>query len=432
MTTKSERESTLKLFIDRDVFERESNDKNWQWDIIINYNNGVRLSARHYQRKVYLTKSYVSLFHHGRFYPILRTRAEETLLPRSAFNDNDAVIKCTNRLCVNINMPVGYGICRLALNKSETDHGISFYLTCEIEYDLNIEYMTMLQVKHFMLDVCLPFIKKYVSADSLQRDKSTMKNMFVTTAPKIQMWSQFNPEETHKWAYKWAYKWNGIKAKMMVKNKDVYIWSDSMPIQTHTFTTTTRDNNDGGKKDLSTIEQINFQVEIMPTSIVIVYTLSVSFYDKVHLIEPYSNIDYLDHLRTVLAPTFINYVSKDNSVVLLHLKLQRFFEPPRHDSFNKKKYDGFILVQRAMFIKWKQPTIDARYLGNSVFEVGDSNGKIVRFTLESRTVRHCVKDNIYELSAKKRVLRLRNDRLFCSTFKEYEMFLNSISSMLVE
>jgi hypothetical protein len=69
------------------------------------------------------------------------------------------------------------------------------------------------------------------------------------------------------------------------------------------------------------------------------------------------------------------------------------------------KYDRIILVQRAMFIKWKQPTIVARYLCDSTFEVGD-NDNIVKFKILSDDTSRCKENNIYEISSKLKILRM--------------------------
>lgn len=208
---------------------------------------------------------------------------------------------------------------------------------------------------------------------------------------------------------------------------DRCIWPDSMPIKSHTFSTRT-DNPDDFELVLKYLSKINFQVEIMPTSIVTVHFLSVLYRNKVHLIDPYSSIEFLDFLRVYLPQTDINFITLDASTQKMRLRLQRFFNPPKRTSFNHEKYDGFILVQRAMFIKWKQPTIDAKYLGDSSFEVGNGNN-IIKFKLESEHLDSREKDKIYEISSDLKILRHRIDRLFCSTFKEYQMFINSIAQI---
>lgn len=102
-------------------------------------------------------------------------------------------------------------------------------------------------------------------------------------------------------------------------------------------------------------------------------------------------------------------------------------------TFQLDRYDGFILAQDRLLIKWKQPTIDARYLGNNTFEVGDSKNPIL-FSLDAgeQADDKCTENSIYELSSKLSIIRKRIDRLLCSTTKEYELFVKSIKLLTVK
>lgn len=419
-----EKESTIKLRITEATFMKYTCTNNWNHDVIINYNDGCRLSERKFEQKKTLSKDRIAVFHKNCFYPVLRTYSSEELLPSTIITGT--ITKCIDRFFIFIKPAtddnVSFIRLRQSINKAENAHGVMYFLACEIEYDKNAEYEDMLQAEHFMLDKCSDFIHENMATGALDRDDSCMNDMFIATAPKIQMWSQFNPEET----YKWAYKWNGIKAKMMIKNKAMYIWPDSMPIKTHTFYT------NGSSVDYEAavkfLERINFQIEIMETSIVIVHILSVSYQKKVHLIDSYSSIAFLDYLRMNITQIIIRFITLDQSIQEMRLRLQRFFDPPRRSTFNKSKYDGFILVQRSMFIKWKQPTIDAKYLGESKFEVGNGEN-IITFELQDEHLQTCEKNKIYEISSDLKILRHRIDRLFCSTYREYQMFINSIAQM---
>lgn len=408
----SERESTLELTISEDVFLQyveKLNDNQltkWKRDIIIVYDNGTRLSERCFQKKEYKSKERIALFHNNKFYPIVRTLAEETLVPASVQIGN--IIKCIDRIFIvkYTDTDCKY---RFSFNKAENAHGTRFYMACEVEYPNDIDHNRLLNVELEMFVHFGGVIHETITDNALDLADSSLRDLFVATPPKVQMWSQYNPQET----YKWAYKWNGIKAKMMYKDETVYIWPDALPIQTHSI----------DKGDLSVIARVNFQVELTTTYLILVHALSVTFgNNKVHLIEPYSSIKFLDYIRPKFR-VILNY-NNDNTIVKLPIRVQKFFDPPKQLTYDTEKYDGFILVQRSMYIKWKQPTIDAIYIGNGQFEVGDTKGQRVRFKLDStEETNNCVKDSIYELSANMRILRSRIDRMFCSTYKEYQMFL---------
>lgn len=420
-----EKESTIKLKITEETFLKFQKKNNWHHDVIINYNNGARLSTRRYECKKTLSKDRIAVFHNKCFYPITRTNSTEEPLGKSTLIGSivKGAIRYFNVTTPSADDSIKYVRMRQSVNKAENVHGVMYFLASEIEYNINIEYEEMLQVEHFMLETNKEFIHEHMATDALDRDDSCKNDMFISTAPKIQMWSQFNVEES----YKWAYKWNGIKAKMMIKDGVMCLWPDSMPIKTHTFSTK-NDNPYDFDIAVKNLGKINFQVEIMPTSIIIVHVLSVSYQKKVHLIDPYSSIDFLDFLRIKLPEIHVNFITLDESSQKMRLRFQRFFNPPKCNTFNQEKYDGFILVQRSMFIKWKQPTIDARFLGGSLFEVGNGNN-IIQFRLQSGHLSECKKDKIYEISSDLKILRHRIDRLFCSTYKEYQMFINSIAQM---
>lgn len=75
----------------------------------------------------------------------------------------------------------------------------------------------------------------------------------------------------------------------MVKNDRILLWPEASSVQTLRY--------DG---DLSVIDKIIFQVELVTGYIVLIHAISVSFFDKTYNIEPYTGIEILDYLDGVL------------------------------------------------------------------------------------------------------------------------------------
>lgn len=378
--------------------------------VILIFDNDTRLASRVYQSKRIETRKFVAVFTNGRFFPILRTYAVEKVetLPKST-DDLPQVSKAIYRVIVTkLDATKRDGVStRFSFNKEEdAQHGVFYNMACETEYSMTATYREIMDNEQTMIQDYYDFI----SLVELRMDAQTLNDLFASVVPKVQMWSCFDPTLP----YKWAYKWNGVKAKSVVKNDRILLWPDSAPVQTLRY--------DG---DLSAIDKIAFQVEIMPMCVVLIHAISVSFFDKIYNIEPYTGIQVLDHLHRTLQNVIVTNKDRTLSVPLI---VQRFHDDqPCPETFPMDRFDGFIFAQDLLFIKWKQPTIDVKYLGNNTFKVGDDKTPIM-FTLdeEERAEDKCEEDNIYELSSKLSILRKRIDRLHCSTTREYELFVKSI------
>lgn len=83
-------------------------------------------------------------------------------------------------------------------------------------------------------------------------------------------------------------------------------------------------------------------------------------------------------------------------------------------------YDGFILVQNNMVIKWKMPTVDVKCVSKRLYSVADKT-----FELD----REGEKDAIYEISPNYKIIRKRIDRITSSTEQEYAMFIESMKML---
>ncbi|MGI4816656.1 MAG: hypothetical protein ACRYE7_01565 [Janthinobacterium lividum] len=440
-----ERESTLRVPISRDVFNRvnkllininndnvcdfcecseempdvfcqlcfkSNNDQMYDLKetVVLIFDNNARLASREYQTKRMETREHVAVLFDGNFYPMLRTRALETPLALpSSLELMPEVTKSVYRIIVT--RCRGSSKMRLSYNKEEDKNGVFYNIACETEYECDTDYDTMIRLENLMLKEYLKFFK----CARFPLDAQNLNDLFACVVPKVQMWSCYNPTKN----YRWAYKWNGIKAKLMIKGDVAFLWPDADAVHTKKY-----------NGDLKILNAINFQVELMSTSIVLIHAISVSFFDKIYVIEPYTSVALLDHVRPIIKGSRASIQGMANDDSYLPICVQEFFDAPKPTSYDETRFDGFILTQDTMFIKWKQPTVDARYMGAGVFQIGNDT-QMVKFQLDDseHVISVCEVDGIYELSPKLSILRKRTDRLLCSTYREYEIFVKSVKLM---
>jgi len=441
-----ERESTLRVPISCDIFNRvnklaininnidvcdrcecveeipdvfcqlcvKSNEQTYKVEetVILIFDNNGRLASRAYQTKHIETREHVAVLFNGTFYPMLRTLAVETplVLPLS-MDVIPKVIKSVYRITVTRNggsSDGGKRKMRLSYNKEEDENGAFYNIACETEYDANTDYGTMIRYENEMLEKYLKFFK----CAKFPIDAQNLNDLFACVAPKVQVWSCFNPIEN----YRWAYKWNGVKAKLMIKDDVAFLWPDANAVQTKKY-----------NGDLKILNAINFQVELMSTCIVLIHAISVSFFDKIYVIEPYTNVLLLDHIRPMLKDDCASIQGMENDGAYLPVRVQEYFDAPKPTTYDETRFDGFILTQDTLIIKWKQPTVDARYMGDGDFQIGN-DVQMIKIQLDDseRAIFNCEVDGIYELSPKLSILRKRTDRLLCSTYREYEIFVKSV------
>lgn len=405
-------------------------------DTVTLYGQNFRLAGRSFELKTTDNQQHVAMFYRGKFFPIVRSDSSEQRLPlpktldeimpitKSLYrftitkrynldkvnddDDDDAGVS-TEKSSVS-----GYSKllnCRLSYNSEEDGSGVFYHLSCEVEYCLDTTYEECIRYENRMF---LDFFE-YFKDINVPMDSQSLNDLFACVAPKVQMYSCFDPKED----YLWAYKWNGIKSKFMINSENrVLLWPDTAD-QKSLFIS-------GNPEP---IKHINFQAEIMPDSIVLVHAISASFFGKIYTIEPYTSVSVLNYVRDLMKHVVVH---DPNPYRDYKLVIQKFYPAPKPKYFDVSKYDGFILAQKTLFIKWKTPTIDAKYAGLGVFEIGHygPGGQIIKFTLDAEQTKlalaECTVGNIYELSAKLSLLRERNDRLICSTLAEYEVFIKNV------
>lgn len=525
-------ESTITIPVDREEFEATRASMN-DWmefigdrkitadyafhvDSIVHFDNGLRIAERVVQRKTVNMCDHILGIYNGVIYPIVRTRAIETV---GSLDDVDylRINKITTRIILPNKQlkrnPTVYDSCmsedewsddddrhttasitdlharsfpriRKSVNEERTEDGARYTLECEIEYPANTEHSDILMYEKQLMEQMQEYRGK------LQADELTLQKIFSCVVPKVQMWNNFDKSTS----YMWAYKLNGVKGKFMCIGDNAYIWPDAGEICTERCTLLA----DNGARTivpncpdlngaLQSIRNMCIQVEIMNDSIVIVEIVAVSYFDAIYYPEPLVNVEMLTHLKHILChDDSTPRVSVGNKP----LSVQVYHESELPDSYDRTRYDGFIIVQNNLLIKWKCPTVDVCYVG-SEDQLSDidcdepsgsqtngirhgmvtrrdniRNGAVARGTRqlgrrsysadgtrdrELRTVRRvriadCIVNlpdsvftldgekriepkvgSIYELSSNMKILRRRTDRLAPSTRKEFNVFLKSVT-----
>lgn len=405
----NEWESTIRISSTRDVYERAEG----LIDNIFLFNNGTRMSARRLERKRILTSKYVLGFLDGRMVPLRRTSAHETL----ASVASDLQIKRVTRRKIQ---HLQHGI-RLTFNREECELGERYSIEYEIEYDgERLSYDDILAREKLLMQAA-------IERGHLIRCKNmTLEHIFGCVMTKVQMWHCLDPDKP----YRWAYKWNGMKAKLMIpsavrsddgESGDIaYVWPDADVIRTERF-----------HGDRALFENLSLLVEIMDEVMLVIEVIGTQFEDdnNIYTTEPSTNLKMLDYLRQrTIAGGCVNRVG--DRVLLI----QTFFDGPMPDHetdaeeeetsdatvSRTKQYDGYIIAQGDIMIKWKIPTIDVRCIAPHTFQVANRT-----YTLAEEGIENA----IYEMAPDQRLLRRRTDRLAASTDGEYELFERSVKLM---
>lgn len=380
-TISIECESTIMFLINKDIYDKANSDYK---DYIFVYHNDVRISQRQVQKKHYISVDNVLGFHDNQLFPITRTVSEEIMEDIKKVPEMPS--KITRRKIIMLDKY------RLAFNAISCAKGTKYTLTCEIEYDQNTSMPIIWNLEIRLMDIMSQYLQ-YFDVNACR-----LEELFATVVPKLQPFHTFNPSES----YKWAYKWNGVKAKCMCHNGTAFLWKDADNIRIVSMS-----------QSINILEKICLQVEVMEQNIVIVEILAMSYNNILYTNEPHTNLKCLDFLHQKLTdvPLFI-----DNKAVII----QQYYDSPKQEIKDYNLHDGIIIMQDNKLIKWKYPTIDVKYIGDSQFAVGNTVITLHNINIELIT------GGIYEISADYVILRRRNDRIACSNQQEYEIFLQAI------
>lgn len=388
----TEFESTISIKIEKEEYERATG----KIDIIFFFKDSSRLNCRRVEKKVIVCAKNVFGFHEGYVYPIRRTVAHETLCRADKFLE---VVKCTHRKVTRLENGV-----RVSYNKEECGNGVLYTIEYEIEYAADADYDEIVRNERLLMTEATR------NNHFTNTTEMSLENIFACVMTKVQMWHCFDDRQP----YLWAYKWDGMKAKMIVHDdtSKVYLWRDADNIRIVPFR---------GYHEF--MKNLCMVVEILDDVIVIIEIIGSRFSDnRVYLSEPATNIQMLDHMRTLMYSdskpgTTTMYV---DGKPLVPQNFYRSEDEPMPEYQPNDNYDGFILVQNNMVIKWKMPTVDVKCVSKRLYSVADKT-----FELD----REGEKDAIYEISPNYKIIRKRIDRITSSTEQEYAMFIESVKML---
>lgn len=389
----NEWESSIVIPVSSSEYERVSRDSSDRFvdDAVFCFKDDSRLSQRRLERKVTLEKRNVMGYLEATdsCYPILRSASRETLLPSVQCYD---VTRATHRrhYCTRDGVRVAYErVC--------CDKGVAYRVCYEIEYNGKTSYAEILEKEQILMRTAA------LNGHKAKPCSLELINMFGCVMTKVQPWHCFDESKP----YRWAYKWNGVKSKMIVDRETrlAYLWPDAGAIYHADFEC----------DDFDALADVCLLVELLEDRAIIIETIGSQYEDgEVYTTEPMTNVVLLERLARCLG--------NDAKVDGKPLSVQRYYDPPKPFSYDEHLYDGFVIVQNDMVIKWKMPTIDVACVAPFTYTVGEST--TLRLPYDKGEV-----DAIYEMSPDQRIVRRRFDRIASSSEQEWQVFLAS-SAML--
>ncbi|UDM55405.1 Lef-4 [Phenacoccus solenopsis nudivirus] len=405
-------------------------------NVLLVFNNGCRLSERRYERKETTLRQFSATFFDF-FYPMIRTQSTEQLMPPCDPADIGLITKCAYRYILtpttrytrhvlqqfahtynldlaNVNAYVDMLKFRLTLDNENTSTSNFYYLSCEVEYEKNSDIGEIYLFEILLIRVFYEFINETELKSFIKYEELTSTELFESIKPKVHLYSKFDQKQS----YMWAPKWNGVSAKFIKIGKLISIWPDLSPLQTLEI-------NDMDPA-FDCLDKYSLQVELLDNLIVIVHVISIKVGGKLHYVDLYNNLSFLRHTHSILHNKRLgNYI----------VKVQQYTNSRLPYTFDMKNglFDGLIIYQNNHYIKWKQPTIDAIYLGGNRFYVGSSK------RYETLICPHLKEDeqnelqvgSLYELSATLEILRERRDRVYCATWEEYLDFVKNVKLLQI-
>lgn len=386
-----EHESTISIPIKKFEFI-QAQKTDHRVDILFFFDDDVtRLAQRNIQQKKIVKTRNLLSFYDNKWFPIKRTSAIETLC---SIPTNLNVVKARHRIIVEQQNGI-----RVSYNKEETRLGDKYSLDYEIEYPSGTTYDDILKAEERLM--------KRVNDDErlISRQELELEDVFKNVNNKVQMWHCFKKEEP----YKWAYKHNGIKCKLVVKQgKDgeysSILWPDGNKVTSHEC--------DGD--NLSLLTNLCLLVEEMSHKFVILEVVGAKMNDDIYTTEPRTTLNILAQLRKLITNVRIGQK---------FVEVQKFFDPPRPRKYPEGEYDGFIIIQRDLVIKWKYPTIDVKCISPYTFVIA---GTVIALDANI-SCNEGETGKIFEVSCDFTVLRQRTDRHAASTEEEWKTFLKSIT-----
>lgn len=372
------------------------------YDIILYLANGSRISKRTCQKKTTTYSRRLLNFHNGHWIPIVRTTATEELIPIYLL-ENTAVVKKILRYFLK-KQPI-----RCALQAVYSSDGVCYQLCFEIEYQPQSEYLAILRHERALMSCVCNAIEANSNLIRLQRQPMSLKELFAHVMQKVQLWHNFNSCER----YVWAYKWNGIKTKILitdVRTEDGlgfygYLWPDAHSIYVEKFY----------GEGVELLVNLCLLVEMMEQFFVLIEVIGTVFEQHNYNMEPMANVNILCHLRKRINGT----IRVGDHISGRPIRIQHFHISELPETYDVSLFDGFIIIQNNLIIKWKIPTIDVKCIKDTRYQC--ANGEII-FDLPQHVG---IEGEIYEMTYNRDILRRRIDRVAPSNMEEYQMFWES-------
>lgn len=369
----------------------------------------IRLSQRNVEIKRIRNEIKTIGVYDGKLLPIIRTNASETL---TSIPDILIPNKISHRTFINTKNNV-----RVSCNKSEREDGIKFTISVEKEY-VTSDYAAIIEEERDLMRTIMSVICDSFEIDNiidgsrhidnlLSFKELELQKIFSCIPPKLQTWNCLNKELP----YVWAYKWNGCRAKMVYGGDgNVRIWPDASNIIVRSCS---GDN-------LSLLNNICVQIEIMDGYYILTGLIAISCYNNMYMSEPIYNLKFLKHIYKKL---------KNVTIGGLPMYIQKYFNSELPTDYDANKYDGFVVIQNQLLIKWKKPTVDLKCVGKDsnnfcTFVVGD-NIKIP-LLVDTNVADKISIGDIVEVDADTNLLRIRRDRTRPSTNQEWLIYQESV------
>lgn len=392
LNSKIENESTVSLELTKNQYSNLLNQQEVKSTEFVVYFEEFRLSKNVMQIKTCREKQKVLGFYKDCFFPIERKTSIENNLQFSPYqnikNVNLVPISVKTRCIIN-----QIDTLRISIDKLESNEGIKYSFTGEIEYDDINKIFEQEQI-------LLSWLHAYnlFSTITWDRANASLINSGGTKLLDVVVFKQSEP-------FKWAFKWDGIKHKFIRYNNVSILM------------------NDVGKQ-ISVETNFPFfdllcHIEEMDDYFVLFEVLNASLNNDLYKMPLEYTLLFLKQ-----------YKDSNWTINNKPLLLQQFYDPPFQPLI--KHSDGYVVLQTGkttLFsnynaIKFKHPTIDGLYIGNGEFQFG---GKIIVQT----GIKTCITGYIYELTisnSKFCNIRLRQkDRIAPSTCKEFSNFMKAMS-----
>lgn len=434
-------ESTITVPTDERPYERAKTFPGRSKDTIFIWPCGTRLSGRRLERKITLSSKGVLIFFNHHWIPIVRTTAQELLVADHA--EDDRILQVTFRYIVHR----AEGI-RVTYNKIVCDAGTKYTVAYEIEYAPGSPYDQVRECEQRL-------IQCYLERRNLDRpdgefppaEPMNSAAMFECVMTKLQNWQCFDANVP----YRWAYKWNGVKAKLLLREIEpsddggtgqitagVFYWTDLMTVESRSLQLSAAI----AAPALALLRNVCCAIEIMDDRIVLLEAIGTRANGQIFNTEPQTNWEFLRALREICAGTTVTLAGKP-------LEIQQFFDPPKASDYDRRLYDGLVIIQGPLIIRWKVPTTDVKCVLDTARPAGSkrksstpadpatATAAAESNRTRSRTYRTGNGDivvadiagepgTVYEMGPGNTILRSRIDRLAESSAGEYQAYLRSV------